>query len=176
MTAGYSSPMEEWRPVPGHADYLVSNLGRVASTKVWRGQDFRYLKSQPHSVNGYPYVQLYAAGGKVCRSIHGLVAAAFLGPRPDDLEVCHNDGDPENARLDNLRYDTHAANEADKVRHGTNRGRETQCINGHEFDEVNTHVDPRTGRRYCRPCTRVNSRNYRARKMLRAANVVERAA
>jgi len=48
---------------------------------------------------------------------------AFEGPCPADQEVCHNDGDPVNNKLANLRYDTHKNNMADKLLHGThNRG------------------------------------------------------
>lgn len=45
--------------------------------------------------------------------------AAFVGPCPEGLEVCHLDGDPLNNRLSNLRYDTRSANNLDKVGHGT---------------------------------------------------------
>lgn len=59
-------------------------------------------------------------GGKTIRaSVHTLVMAAFVGPCPDGLEVCHEDGDGHNNRLGNLRYDTKPANHADRVRHGT---------------------------------------------------------
>lgn len=55
---------------------------------------------------------------KICR----LVAEAFIGPRPNGLEVCHCDGNPANDRPENLRWDTHAANMQDTVRHGTCAG------------------------------------------------------
>lgn len=39
------------------------------------------------------------------------------------MECCHNDGNPSNNTLDNLRYDSRSGNSMDKVRHGThNRG------------------------------------------------------
>src|SRR3546814_16009402 len=44
---------------------------------------------------------------------------AFVGPRPDGMEVAHNDGDPLNNRLENLRYATPAENTDDKLKHGT---------------------------------------------------------
>jgi len=51
--------------------------------------------------------------------VHWLVAAAFLGKKAVGRSVCHNDGNPYNNMSSNLRYDTHAANMADSVRHGT---------------------------------------------------------
>lgn len=170
---------EQWRAIPGFPAYLVSDQGRVVSTKLWRGQVNRELRGHTASF-GYPCVHLYGSGGarnRTARSIHSLVAEAFIGPRPPGQEVRHLDGDPKNCRLENLAYGTHVENERDKIRHGTNPGAKPACINNHPFDEVNTYVDPRTGRRYCRPCTRVNSRRYRARKALRATSVLsERAA
>jgi hypothetical protein len=49
---------------------------------------------------------------------HRLVLLAFVGPCPAGLEACHNDGNPANNRLANLRWDTRKSNAADKVRHG----------------------------------------------------------
>jgi hypothetical protein len=54
---------------------------------------------------------------------HRLVLLAFVGPCPEGLEGCHNDGDPSNNRLDNLRWDTRESNMADQIKHGvTTRG------------------------------------------------------
>lgn len=52
-------------------------------------------------------------------SVHRLVLLAFVGPCPDGLQACHNDGDRENNRPDNLRWDTPSSNYADRDRHGT---------------------------------------------------------
>jgi hypothetical protein len=51
--------------------------------------------------------------------VHQLVMEAFVGHRPIGMEVCHNDGNNGNNRWTNLRYDTRAANERDKKKHGT---------------------------------------------------------
>ena len=50
--------------------------------------------------------------------MHTLIALAFLGPRPNGLWVCHNDGVPTNNRAENLRYDTPTSNTADSIKHG----------------------------------------------------------
>ncbi len=44
---------------------------------------------------------------------------AFVGECPDGMEVCHNDGNPSNNKITNLRYDTRINNAADSARHGT---------------------------------------------------------
>ncbi len=51
--------------------------------------------------------------------VHVLVLTAFRGHCPAGMEGCHNDGDPKNNRLSNLRWDTHSANQKDGFRHGT---------------------------------------------------------
>lgn len=101
---------ETWKPVVGHPNYEVSDLGRVYSN---RGA--RILKPGVAS-NGYPTVAL---GRGNTRTLHSLVADAFLGPRPEGQEVRHKDGDRMNPRADNLVYGTRTDNINDAVAHGT---------------------------------------------------------
>ena len=69
---------------------------------------------------GYPHVTLCRNGKGTSKFIHELVLTAFVGPRPQGMECCHYpDRDPTNNRLENLRWDTSKANEADKKKHGT---------------------------------------------------------
>lgn len=51
--------------------------------------------------------------------VHRIVLETFVGPCPDGMEGCHNDGNPINNRVDNLRWDTRASNRADMLVHGT---------------------------------------------------------
>lgn len=67
----------------------------------------------------YPSVFLCKDGIKHCRKVHAIVLEAFVGPCPTGMEGCHEDGDPANPRLDNLRWDTRKGNMADARRHGT---------------------------------------------------------
>jgi hypothetical protein len=53
------------------------------------------------------------------KSVHTLVLEAFVGPCPVGMEGCHNDGNGQNNRRKNLRWDTHKSNIADKIKHGT---------------------------------------------------------
>ena len=69
--------------------------------------------------SGHARVRLVLEDGtKVTRCVHSLVAEAFIGQRPTGLQVCHWDGDPTNNWVGNLRYDSAAANAADRERHG----------------------------------------------------------
>lgn len=123
---------EIWKPVVGFEGlYEVSNLGRVksvgrtvyAKTKLgdplprWHRE--RMLSMQEHKVGGYWLVHLYKDNKRKCDTVHNLVAAAFLGPRPTGKQAAHDDGNPKNCRWDNLIYKTVIDNHADKRRHGT---------------------------------------------------------
>jgi hypothetical protein len=58
---------------------------------------------------------------------HRLVALAFL-PNPRHLsDVAHNDGDPSNNHVSNLRWSTHRDNQMDMRRHGTMQDGE-RCV------------------------------------------------
>jgi HNH endonuclease len=52
--------------------------------------------------------------------VHILVLEVFVGPCPEGMEACHNDGAQAGHHLKNLRWDTPLSNHADKRRHGTN--------------------------------------------------------
>lgn len=47
-------------------------------------------------------------------SVHRLVLEIFVGPCPYGQEACHNDSDPSNNRVSNLRWDTHQGNMKDR--------------------------------------------------------------
>ena len=112
---------EIWKPVPGHVGYEVSSLGRVRSVDRYIAMRKKGRVLSPgRSSNGYLSVIL---AGRASRTVHSLVAEAFIGPRPVGREVCHVDGDRGNAKAVNLRYGTPKENGQDRVRHGTSKWR-----------------------------------------------------
>lgn len=164
---------EEWRPIAGHEGwYEVSNRGRVRSLdrRVYAGPQagmrFAAGRVLAATFDGtYCRVHLTTPDGKRRTwAVHQLVGPAFLGERPEGYYVCHNDGDGSNNAVDNLRYDTQAANMRDRTKHGTNHNAlKTHCPLGHEYTLENT-VDNRGGRA-CRKCRRRIAMNYYWRKI-----------
>lgn len=115
-------PGEIWKPVVGYdGRYSVSNKGRVRTESHvargrWGHQRLRARILRPGSASGYPVVRL---GRSRPYFVHRLVLEAFVGPRPEGMEACHNNGDRTDNRAENLRWDTRTNNHADKVAHGT---------------------------------------------------------
>lgn len=171
---------EEWRPVVGFEGlYEVSNAGQVRSLPKrvrCRGNGYRVragriLRQTKHKF-GYGVLGLWKDDQQFTLSVHVIVLTAFRGPRPPRMVGCHNDGDPSNNRIDNLRWDTQASNIADSLKHGRNHGRnKTHCPRRHEYTESNTITDT-NGWRKCRICANerkaIASREYRRRQRLKA--------
>jgi len=88
-----------------------------------RGVRLKGKRLKPgHNKGGYAYVGLYRDGVRYARRIHRLVLETFIGPCPEGMEACHNNGIRTDNRVNNLRWDTSSANHLDAVRHGTHPG------------------------------------------------------
>lgn len=97
---------EEWRAVIGHEGlYEVSDRGRVRSLI-----SFRIMALKTNKSSGYLDVGLHKDKKRKTRRVHQLVAAAFLGPRPDGLVINHKDGSKKNNHVCNLEYCTYSHN------------------------------------------------------------------
>ena len=110
------------KEIPGFPGYSVTKDGRVWSARrrdnrgrsyggQWLCPDFNRL--------GYLRVRLSRSGRKERRFVHRLVLEAFVGPCPDGMECCHNNGIKTDNYLENLRWGTHKENQQDMVHHGT---------------------------------------------------------
>lgn len=107
-------PTEIWKSVAEFEGiYSVSSLGRVRRDKGGKGARAGIILRPAINPKGYRMVTLHNNGFKRSRSVHTLVAGAFLGPRPVGLEVNHKDGDKLNNASSNLEYVSGKAN----VRH-----------------------------------------------------------
>lgn len=119
----------EYRDVPDFPGYRVGSDGSVWSCRNRGGAKgcvgnvrlltgrWRRMKPRIDPKRGYRSIQLGRGNKHVL--VHRLVLMVFVGPCPDGMEGCHNDGNPANNSLGNLRWGTPKENQEDRIRHGT---------------------------------------------------------
>lgn len=138
----------EWHNIPGYDGYFVQRSGLIGSE--WRPTKhgakktgkIHVMKLTPRG-DGYIKITLCRDGMHDSHYVHRLVASVFLGPCPDGLEVCHNDGNKSNNSITNLRYDTRRSNAGDRIKHGTGtRGEKhnTVKLTREQVYEIRLHV------------------------------------
>lgn len=97
--------MEKWKPIRDAPDYDVSSNGEIYSHKrniVMKVQTDGW---------GYLRVSLLNNGHKITKSVHRLVADAFIKNPLNKPEINHIDGNKLNNRIDNLEWVTRSENE-----------------------------------------------------------------
>ena len=106
---------EEFKPIPGFENrYEASNHGNILSWVYPNNGQLLHITTDGR----YPSVSLRdSEGNQRCHRVHQLVAAAHLGPMPEDCTLIRhlNDVKTDN-RAENLAYGTEADNRADWVR------------------------------------------------------------
>ena len=94
----YINKLEQWMQVSGFPRYMVSSCGRVMNI-----QTFKVLRPGING-SGYLYVMLYSNAEVSNKSIHRLVAEAFLLNLTDLPCVDHKDRNSLNNHISNLRW------------------------------------------------------------------------
>lgn len=105
--------VEIWKEVEEFPEYKVSNTGKVIS------KSGKVLKTFVTN-SGYEAVTLYSAAKGSRKTVHRLVAKAFVvNPEPGKLDVVnHKDGNRNNNDADNLEWTTQAGNIAHAIAEG----------------------------------------------------------
>ena len=103
--------MEIWKDIPNYEGrYQVSNLGMVKSLL---GKNERILKQYQYPNGKHLKVELHKNGKQKTRSVHSLVAEAFLGCKGSSdmsLVVDHINNNGFDNRLENLQIVTQREN------------------------------------------------------------------
>lgn len=164
-----STQAEQWRPIPGYeGHYEVSDHGRVRSlNRTVHRSDGRLRRingrvlSPYRDKSGHLYVALSVNRVQRTHLVHRLVLLAFVGACPDGMEACHWNDNPEDNRLDNLRWAPRRDNNLDRVRNGIHHmAKKTHCKRGHEFTPENIRFEHRGNStvRRCIQCEKERSR------------------
>lgn len=145
----------DWRAIPGFdGTYSIDPTGRVRSEPrfvTYRGSATRGVPARivkPTMASGYAYVRLWKDGLCERVAVHRLVLLVFVGaPKADGMVAAHNDGNPRNNCVANLRWATAKENMADRVEHGTaNRGERHGMSKLTSADVLRIRDDQRTNR------------------------------
>lgn len=124
------SPPRGFSLTPGFPGYATSRDGRVASCRLvgrgsrlgasWHVLQPMQPRPKPPTKPAYLKVHVRLPDGRRRKvPVHQFVLLTFVGPCPAGMEACHGNGHHTDNRLDNLRWDTPRANNADKLAHGT---------------------------------------------------------
>jgi len=101
---------EEWRDVVGYEGiYEVSDQGQVRRISTVGGARAGYVLN-PDPNARYLHVTLSYLQEKENRTIHSLVAEAFLGSPPGGYQVNHKNGEKHDNRVENLEWVTASQN------------------------------------------------------------------
>lgn len=163
---------EIWKPIPGYEGYYeISNHGKVKSLArivprrngTYHSVPERILK-QTADHNGHFYFTAVKNAKRERMYTQRVVLICFVGPPPIVADACHNDGDPSNNHITNLRWDSRSGNVRDMVKHGShNNARKTHCKWGHEFSPENTQLRKDGKGRSCVKCARRRMDAFKSR-------------
>jgi hypothetical protein len=169
--AGPASHPEEWRDIPGWEGYYqasshgrIQSLDRVVDTgrgpRRIRGVVLKPRRQNKEHLKDHLKVDLCRDSETTTRYVHHLVAAVFVGPRPEGKLALHADGNETNNAPSNLYYGTGSDNNYDAVRHGTHRqASATHCKWGHLLagSNITLLTSEHPHHRGCRACNRAGA-------------------
>ncbi len=98
---------EIWKDIEGYDGfYQVSNFGRIKS--LYKNKE---TMLKPQIVSKYYMVKLSKNGIEKHRTVHSLVAQAFVDDWFENAEINHKDSNKLNNRFDNLEWVTRSENQ-----------------------------------------------------------------
>jgi NUMOD4 motif/HNH endonuclease/AP2 domain len=106
---------DTWKVIENFENYEISNKGIIRNIHT---QKFR--KQQIHE-NGYFFVQLWKNNKPKNILIHRLLALAFVENPSNLKEINHIDRNPQNNRIENLRFATSSQNKTNTNMYSNNK-------------------------------------------------------
>ena len=171
-------PNEEFRDVPKFKGFIAaSNMGRIysqprsvvkfstlAGKVVTQKYEGRFL-SQYTDKEKYCKVRFGIDKKKFSERVARLVLMAFDREPMKDEFACHNDSDPQNNCIENLRWDTQTGNMKDRLDRGLyKRGKD------HHAATISTELVDRLQAGLISPSEAAKEYGYRYQHLWRIAN------
>lgn len=109
----------EWKKVIGFEDYyMVSSFGHIMRIASGMGATPGKILKPKTDKDGYLQVVLCVNNIRTYTFVHTIVAAAFLGPRPEGYQINHKDTIKLNCEYTNLEYLTRLEHEQHAIKMG----------------------------------------------------------
>ncbi len=129
------------KPIEGFNNYEVEWDGRI-----WSNRSRKYMTPAPQN-KGYLTVGMRHDSGRGYRkTVHSIVAHAFIGPRPAGKTIDHKDGNKLNNRADNLRYLSNKDNNSIAWEEGRNEKNRVKLTRGQVLEIKRNKLLPKSGR------------------------------
>jgi hypothetical protein len=108
--------LEVWVPIKGYeGHYSVSSLGRVKSLKRFKKCGLKVVPVPERVLKNiqteYISVSLWKEGKLKVKTLHRLIAEAFIPNENNKIEVNHIDGNKKNNAITNLEWATRKENQ-----------------------------------------------------------------
>lgn len=147
--------MEKWKPVQGYEGfYEVSNEGRVRSVDRYVKQRDKFMQLKKGKVLspaknrlGYMCVALSRENKLSARTIHRLVAIAFIKNPNGYKEINHIDGNKQNNNVENIEWSTRSKNINHAIKmgllvHATGEKHHQSKFTDQQIKELREKYDP----------------------------------
>ena len=133
--------MEEiWKDIEDYEGlYQVSNLGRVKSL-ICRGLKRDKVLKAGVDTQGYLLVNLYKSGKPKSKSIHRLVASAFIPNTLIKHQVNHLDANKKNNCINNLEWTTPSENIKHAIEMGLMIHQRKKTVEAHSIPVIDTET------------------------------------
>lgn len=140
-----------FKKIPSTEGMYINEKAEIIAIKTADAKQIAYIytntKDRPITAKNNAGYYIMNVEGKT-RTVHSLVAEAFLGPRPYGYDIDHVNGTKTDNRAENLRYVTHQDNMKNFYENHTRKN--PVCTRGKYISKTQSFIAP-TGERVRMP-------------------------
>lgn len=133
-----------FKKIPSTKGMYINEKAEIIAVKTADDKQIAYIytntKDRPITAKNNCGYFIVNVEGKT-RTVHSLVAEAFLGPRPKGYDIDHISGDKTDNRLCNIEYVTHMEN-IRRYNSKNNHRKNFSCDRGKYYMKTQTYTAP----------------------------------